>query len=113
MFRMREYRKRTGLTMKQLGEIVGASEASISQYETGRVEPDMALLCKIADALGVSVDSLLGRDGAEEIIDNETVPEIHLISTAMKRMTKQQQNKTIEVLRAVFKDQPEIFNKEA
>ena len=44
MLKLREYRKKSGLTMKRLGELVGASETSISQYETGRVEPAIVLM---------------------------------------------------------------------
>lgn len=69
MNRIREARKRRGLTMKKLGELVGASEASISQYETGKHEPDNETIVKIADALCVTVDYLLGRDDIPESDD--------------------------------------------
>ena len=52
--------------MKQLGAMVGASEASISQYETGKHQPDNDMMLKIADALGVSLDYLMGRDEPQE-----------------------------------------------
>lgn len=65
MNRMREIRKMRGLTMKQLGAQVGASEASISQYETGKHQPDNETLMKIARVLGVSLDYLMGRDEPE------------------------------------------------
>ncbi|MBR3379288.1 MAG: helix-turn-helix transcriptional regulator [Bacillus sp. (in: Bacteria)] len=71
MLMIREFRKRTGLTMKQLGAKVGASESSISQYETGRVEPDVETLMKIADALNVTVDDLMGRSKKErQVVHN-------------------------------------------
>ena len=56
---MRELRKAKGLTAKALSEIVGTSEGSISNYENGKREPDMATLCAIADALDVSLDMLV------------------------------------------------------
>ena len=61
MKNMRAIRKSHGLTMRQLGETIGASESSISLYETGKQSPDITMLCKIADALHVSTDELLGR----------------------------------------------------
>lgn len=62
MLKMRQLRKEAGLTMKELGMKVGALESSISTYERGIVEPDIETLGKIADALGVTIDELLGRD---------------------------------------------------
>lgn len=62
MHRIREKRRSLNLTMKDLAKIVGVSEGAISHYETGRREPDPDMLKKIACALGVSVDYLLGGD---------------------------------------------------
>ena len=60
---LRTLRKQKGITMKQLGEIVGAAESTISQYETGKREPDYETLLALAQFLGVSVDYLLlGKD---------------------------------------------------
>lgn len=62
MNRMRTIRRSLGLTLKQLGDIVGLSEGAISHYETGRRQPDPEMLLSIANALGVSADYLLGND---------------------------------------------------
>lgn len=62
MHRIRTKRKELGLTLKQLASAVGVTEAAISHYETGRREPDPAMLGRIANVLGTSVDYLLGRD---------------------------------------------------
>lgn len=64
--RLREIRKLSGLTMKELGIRIGVSESAISQYETGKRQPDYETLLKIADYFGVSVDYLLGKDEKSE-----------------------------------------------
>lgn len=56
---MREIRKAKGLTMKQLGQIVGVAEVTISTYERGRSKPPLDVLVAIADALDVSLDQLV------------------------------------------------------
>lgn len=63
MLKIREIRKAKGLTMKQLGDMVGALESSISFYERGLQQPDLDMLRKIADALSVSTDELLWFEG--------------------------------------------------
>lgn len=62
MIRIREKRRAMGMTMKELGRLVGVSEAAISHYETGRREPDPGMLKRIADVLGVTTDYLLSRE---------------------------------------------------
>lgn len=57
---LRMERKAKRLTMKELGEMIGVSESAISQYETGKREPDNATLVKLSEILGVSTDHLLG-----------------------------------------------------
>ena len=59
---IRDLRKERNMTMKQLGKQLGVSETAISYYETGRREPDLKMLGKIADLFGVSVDFLLERE---------------------------------------------------
>lgn len=71
MEKMRELRKIKGLTMKQLGQMVGTSESAISFYERGLHEPDITTIKRIADVLGVSVDVLLGRSSEQDDVDIE------------------------------------------
>ncbi len=58
--------KRTsaGLTLKQLAEKVGCSEAHISQIERGRVSPSIATLKKIADALRTKITDFFVEEEA-------------------------------------------------
>lgn len=61
MERIKILRRQKSLTMKELGEIVGVSESTISLYENKKRQPDNDTLVKLADALNCSVDYLLGR----------------------------------------------------
>ena len=58
---LRKYRDRRGLTQAQMGVRSGVGAASISHFETGQRTPMLGTLVKLADALNVTVDSLLGR----------------------------------------------------
>lgn len=51
--RLREARKRSGLTQMQIAEKLGITAQSYSQYETGKRQPKAETLKRIADALGV------------------------------------------------------------
>lgn len=67
MIRIREKRRAMGMTMKELGRLVGVSEGAISHYETGRREPDPEMLKRIADVFGVTTDYLIGRDSPASV----------------------------------------------
>lgn len=62
MNRIRELRKNRCMTMKELGAIVGLAESTISQYETGKREPDNETLLRLGEFFNTSVDYLLGRE---------------------------------------------------
>jgi transcriptional regulator with XRE-family HTH domain len=59
---LRELRK---LTQSELGGRARIAAASISHFETGQRTPSLDSLVKLADALNVSVDALLGRAPVE------------------------------------------------
>ncbi|OPH54979.1 hypothetical protein BC351_30120 [Paenibacillus ferrarius] len=64
--RLRSLRKKTGLTMKELGSKFNLAESTISGYENGARKPDIEIMEKIADYFEVSVDYLLGRATDQE-----------------------------------------------
>ncbi|MCL2862243.1 MAG: helix-turn-helix transcriptional regulator [Firmicutes bacterium] len=58
--RIRELREEKGLTQEQLGEEIGFRSNTISQYETGVLEPNLQTIKKLCDFFDVSADYLLG-----------------------------------------------------
>jgi len=57
--RVRHYRNEAGLTLDQLGELVGKPAPYLSLLENGKKEPRVNLVVDIAKALGVDVTDLL------------------------------------------------------
>ena len=66
-------RKQKGLTMKQLGEIIGVAESTISLYENGKRQPDNTTLKSLADFFNVSTDFLLGRNEIENFKSKSSI----------------------------------------
>lgn len=58
--RLRERRLAMGLTQRQLETESGISRHEVSRYEGGRRTPRLQTIARLARALGVSVDDLLG-----------------------------------------------------
>jgi transcriptional regulator with XRE-family HTH domain len=59
--RLREWRLKRGLTQEQLARKAAVPTVSVSHFETGHRFPNAESLRRLADALGVSADYLLGR----------------------------------------------------
>lgn len=57
--RLKQYRIKSDLTQKQLGELSGVAEITIRQYETGKREPKLEQLRKIAAVLNVPVSAFI------------------------------------------------------
>lgn len=53
-------RERAGLTQAELAAMVGISRQTVGAIETGRHGTSFELACKLADALGVRIESLRG-----------------------------------------------------
>lgn len=64
--RIREIRKSRNMTMKQLGERIGVTESAVSQYETGKRQPDSAILLSLSCLFGVTVGYILGAEPDEK-----------------------------------------------
>ena len=91
---IQEIRKEKGLTQKELAEIVGVSDKTISKWENGNSSPDTSMLLSLSEALEVTVNELLSAERippenysmkAEETImtlmkENEAGKRTHLIS---------------------------------
>jgi DNA-binding XRE family transcriptional regulator len=60
---IRVWREHRGLTAAVLAEMIGVTPAHISKLETGKGEPSIALLKKLAATLDVDIEALLCASG--------------------------------------------------
>ena len=61
MNRIKELREYHDLRQKDLALKTGIDQRTISNYETGKTNPDSYALIKLADFFDVSIDYLVGR----------------------------------------------------
>lgn len=59
--RLKEERKKVGLTQKQIADQLGITREAYTMYETEKTTPTLETLKKIADLYKTSVDYLIGR----------------------------------------------------
>jgi len=70
--RIAEYRKAKGITQDQLAEYMGVSSQAVSKWENDLSCPDIALLPRLADYFGITVDKLLRGENSDAV---RVVPE--------------------------------------
>ncbi len=62
MNRIKELRQANKIKQAELAKAINVSQATMSEYETGKYEPDIPTLKKIAAYFGVSVDYVVGGE---------------------------------------------------
>ena len=80
MQRMKETMQEKGIRQTDLVEKTGIDKGALSSYMNGRYMPNAEKVAKIAKALCVSVDYLLGKEEAQ----TEKPPKIHEVSVLGK-----------------------------
>ncbi|BDM71377.1 DNA-binding protein [Streptomyces nigrescens] len=63
--RLRDLRRRSGLTLETAARLVGLSPAHLSRLETGRRQPSLPMLLALARTYGTTVSDLLGETAPE------------------------------------------------
>lgn len=71
-------RKKKGFSQADLGKIIGTSGDVIGRYERGDIIPSVEVVSKIADALEVSLDYLIGKTRME--MDKQALKRLEDIS---------------------------------
>lgn len=114
--RVRELRKAKGMTMKQLGVILGVAESTVSQYETGKRQLDNEILLKLSEFFDVTIGYILGvEDEIKKPLVNddeeltqflETLrnrPECRVLLSITKDATKEDVEKAVAIIEALRK----------
>ena len=71
--RIRNWRKEKRLSLDELSRRAGVSKGMLVEIEKGAANPSIAILCKLAAALGVSV---------ADIVNVASEPQVHIIEEA-------------------------------
>ena len=78
MNRIRELRKRKGLTQIELAQRLGISQGTVSYWERGDFEPDFDTLKWLAVFFGVTADYILGSETPDPWDGGEPLKSVYL-----------------------------------
>ena len=91
-------RKKKGLSQAALGKAIGTSGDVIGRYERGDIKPSIEVVVKIADALEVSVDFLIGKTDLQ--LDKEAVQRLVDIS----KLPNENKNYVLDLIDMALRD---------
>ena len=74
-YRISELRKQAGMSQFQLAKVLDIATSTLGMYETGKREPSLKVMNRIANYFNVTTDYLLGRP---EKKDNDNVDYVAL-----------------------------------
>ena len=96
--RLLEVRKKKKLSQDQLAKTVGAHAPVIGRYERGEVKPSIEMATKLAEALGVSLDYLVGSTDME--IEQELLAKV----IDLQKLKEEDRTHIILTLDALLRD---------
>ena len=74
--RLKDKRKNKGLTMRELGLLVGLSESNVQRYESGKIKNVSLITLKaFATALNIEVEYLMGY--SEPVVASNDKKDVH------------------------------------
>ena len=59
--RIRDWRKQNNVSQEQFGNLVGVSAQAVSKWETNKSFPDIAILPRLANVMGCSVNDFFNE----------------------------------------------------
>lgn len=81
---IKQCREALQMTKSELADKAGLTPAAITQFESGDREPSLESLKKLADALEISVNYLIGRSDDKEFAQN---PELTAMFRGMQKLS--------------------------
>lgn len=93
-----QLRKEMGLTQKELADRLNVTDKAVSKWETAKGFPDVKLLERLADVLGVSLVELM--QGKRQEAETLTVTEaVAVVSQAMDQSEKTTARRYLQIFR--------------
>jgi len=100
--KLKEIRKRFGLSQEQLAEIMNVSRQAITKWESDNGLPDVSNLQELSKVFGLTVDYLLNNDNS--------LPALTMKKELDKEKYKNKLSMNLDVLREYFPEPYEVYS---
>ena len=105
MLNLKEIREERNLQQKDVAERLNRTPACISSWETGKTEPSIEDLVKLADLLDVSLDYLLDRTDENDVVKvtRNDSPLYQKMNSLFEKLTYDDQNQVLGFMQALLR----------
>ena len=102
--RLKELRKRKGITQEQLAEILQLERSTVGKYEspTKPIMPSPDILHKMSDYFGVSTDYLLGRTDIEKPAPANEGGQSAELTNMINQLSEDEKRLALGILRGIL-----------
>ena len=105
--RLAQFRKKLGLSQKELAELAGVNRVYLAQIETGRTNPSFNVIYNIYRKYALSIDWLLSGNGSMTIDqsieqNNEHLQLLDFQEEFIKKLNLHKTESQKKILKAVF-----------
>lgn len=91
-----ELRKEKGLTQRELSEMLGVSDKTVSHWERDESSPDISILPELSAIFGITVDELLKREKNSPFGDTVIYPQSENSMKESENSEKSHKDETVE-----------------
>lgn len=103
--RIKEMRKRKGLTLLEVAEYLGVQEATVQRYESGNIKNlKHETICKLAELFGCDPQYLLGwSENNAETFEATITEEEKMLLELFRRVPDESQKMVLDMIRIALK----------
>lgn len=73
--RLHDLRRTKGWSQPEVGKLIGTSGAIVGRYERGQMTPSIEVAKKLAEAFGVTLDSLVSQQAQSALVQDTSMIE--------------------------------------
>ncbi len=88
---LKRIRKQTGLTQKDIADLLHIDRSTYAYYETGKTHPDLEMLSRLAGIFHLTTDELIGYEPPHTGLMDGSEPFEQTIVNRFSRLTKEEQ----------------------
>ena len=109
--RIQQKMKEQKISQNRLAKAAQISQSGLSSIISGSVSPKEVTITAIANALNCAVSDLIGESVEDQKAKAPRTPEARIVSGGMDKLPKEQREQILNVIRAMFAGNPELFKR--
>lgn len=99
---LKQLRKEKGILQKDVAQHLSITQQAYANYESGKRDPDNAMIAKLAEFFGVSSDRILGINNQNNEPGLFDDPHVRMIARGVNKMPPVDRDKLMQILKLTF-----------